>query len=90
MRDVMIRNTRSQVDVRAPGSHGCDAAVGSEREVEEASCYQELSRLIQEVPKATAHIIGWRCVTYCPPGRVCTAARLPPARNTPLPRSKRG
>ena len=49
MRDVMIRNTRSQVDVRLPARTAVTLQL--DPSVEEASCYQELSRLIQEVHK---------------------------------------
>jgi superfamily II DNA or RNA helicase len=49
MRDVMIRNTRSQVDVRLPPRTAVTLQL--DPSVEEASCYQELSRLIQEVHK---------------------------------------
>jgi superfamily II DNA or RNA helicase len=49
MRDVMIRNTRSQVDVRLPPRTAVTLQL--DPSVEEASCYQELSRLIQQVHK---------------------------------------
>jgi SNF2 family DNA or RNA helicase len=49
MRDVMIRNTRSQVDVRLPPRTAVTLQL--DPSVEEASCYQELSGLIQEVHK---------------------------------------
>ena len=49
MRDVMIRNTRAQVDVRLPPRTAVTLQLNPS--VEEASCYQELSRLIQEVHK---------------------------------------
>ena len=49
MRDVMIRNTRSQVDVRLPPRTAVTLQL--DPSVEEASCYQELSRLIQEAHK---------------------------------------
>jgi superfamily II DNA or RNA helicase len=47
MRDVMIRNTRSQVDVRLPRRTAMTLQL--DPSVEEGSCYQELSSLIQKV-----------------------------------------
>lgn len=46
MRDVMIRNTRSLVDVRLPARHAVTLRLdpGSE----EASCYEELSRRLRQ------------------------------------------
>jgi superfamily II DNA or RNA helicase len=46
MRDVMIRNTRSLVDVRLPLRHA--VTVRLDPEAEEAEAYAELNRLIQE------------------------------------------
>ena len=46
MRDVMIRNTRSLVDVRLPPRHAVTLRL--EAGEEEAACYQELSRLVQQ------------------------------------------
>ncbi|MBS1794002.1 MAG: DEAD/DEAH box helicase family protein [Acidobacteria bacterium] len=45
MRDVMIRNTRSLVDVRLPPRHA--ATLKLEPTAEEAECYGELNRLIR-------------------------------------------
>src|SRR2546425_4698113 len=45
MRDVMIRNTRSLVDVRLPPRHATTLRL--EPLAEEAACYQELTRLVQ-------------------------------------------
>lgn len=46
MRDVMIRNTRSLVDVRLPSRHA--VTVRLDPEAEEAGAYAELNRLVQE------------------------------------------
>jgi superfamily II DNA or RNA helicase len=46
MRDVMIRNTRSLVDVRLPPRHATTLRL--EPSEEEAICYQELTRLVQQ------------------------------------------
>src|SRR5712691_544199 len=46
MRDVMGRNTRSLVDVHLPPRHATTLRL--EPTEEEAACYQELSRLVQE------------------------------------------
>src|SRR3989441_8596009 len=46
MRDVMIRNTRALVDVHLPPRHATTLRL--EPTEEEAACYQELSRLVQE------------------------------------------
>jgi SNF2 family DNA or RNA helicase len=46
MRDVMIRNTRSLVDVRLPLRHA--VTVRLDPEAEEAKAYAELNRLVQE------------------------------------------
>jgi superfamily II DNA or RNA helicase len=46
MRDVMIRNTRSLVDVRLPPRHA--VTVRLEPGAEEAEAYAELNRLVQE------------------------------------------
>ncbi len=46
MRDVMIRNTRSLVDVRLPPRHASTILLDPNEE--EAALYQELSRLVQE------------------------------------------
>jgi superfamily II DNA or RNA helicase len=46
MRDAMIRNTRAQVDVRLPQRTA--VTLRAEPTVEEASCYEDLSGLIQE------------------------------------------
>ena len=46
MRDVMIRNTRSLVDVRLPPRHA--VTVRLDPEAEEAEAYAELNRLVQE------------------------------------------
>lgn len=51
MRDVMIRNTRSLVDVHLPPRHATTLRL--EPSSDEAACYQELSRLIQQ-----AHMQG--------------------------------
>jgi SNF2 family DNA or RNA helicase len=45
MRDVMIRNTRSLVDVRLPPRHASTIVLDPSEK--EAACYQELSRLAQ-------------------------------------------
>lgn len=45
MRDVMIRNTRSLVDVRLPPRHASTILIDPSEQ--EAACYQELSRLAQ-------------------------------------------
>lgn len=50
MRDVMIRNTRSLVDVRLPLRHA--ATILLEAGEQEAACYQELWRLVQEIHRA--------------------------------------
>jgi SNF2 family DNA or RNA helicase len=47
MRDVMIRNTRSLVDVRLPPRHAITLRLDAGPE--ETACYQELSRLVGEV-----------------------------------------
>jgi superfamily II DNA or RNA helicase len=47
MRDVMIRNTRALVDVHLPPRHATTLRL--EPTADEAACYQELSRLVQEV-----------------------------------------
>ena len=53
MRDVMIRNTRSLVDVKLPPRHATTLRL--EPREEEATGYQELSRLIQQAhEKASA------------------------------------
>ncbi|MGH9839371.1 MAG: DEAD/DEAH box helicase [Blastocatellia bacterium] len=53
MRDVMIRNTRSLVDVKLPPRHA--TTLRPEPREEEAACYQELSQMVQEThAKATA------------------------------------
>ncbi len=49
MRDVMIRNTRSLVDVKLPPRHATTLRL--EPTKEEAACYAELSRLVQEAHK---------------------------------------
>src|SRR2546423_1476943 len=46
MRDVMIRNTRSLVDVHLPPRHATTLRL--EPNAEEAACYQELTRLVRE------------------------------------------
>jgi superfamily II DNA or RNA helicase len=46
MRDVMIRNTRSLVDVKLPPRHA--ATMRLEPREEEAACYRDLSQLVQE------------------------------------------
>ena len=46
MRDVMIRNTRSLVDVHLPPRHATTLRL--EPSAEEAACYQELTRLVQQ------------------------------------------
>ncbi len=46
MRDVMIRNTRSLVDVKLPSRHATTLRL--EPREEEAACYRELSQLVQE------------------------------------------
>ena len=46
MRDVMIRNTRSLVDVKLPPRHATTLRLDPSEE--EAACYTELSRLVQE------------------------------------------
>ena len=46
MRDVMIRNTRSLVDVKLPPRHATTLRLDASPE--EAACYAELSRLVQE------------------------------------------
>ncbi len=47
MRDVMIRNTRSAVDVRLPKRHALTLRLAPG--AGEGVCYQELNRLVQEV-----------------------------------------
>jgi SNF2 family DNA or RNA helicase len=47
MRDVMIRNTRSLVDVRLPPRHALTIRV--EPSADEIACYEELSRLIRQM-----------------------------------------
>ena len=46
MRDVMIRNTRSLVDVHLPPRHATTLRL--QPTAEESACYQELTRLVQE------------------------------------------
>src|SRR5262249_39900968 len=46
MRDVMIRNPRSLVDVHLPPRHATTLRL--EPSAEEAACYQELTRLVRE------------------------------------------
>src|SRR5256714_9898323 len=46
MRDVMIRNPRSLVDVPLPPRHATTLRL--EPNAEEAACYQELTRLVRE------------------------------------------
>lgn len=50
MRDVMIRNTRSLVDVRLPPRHA--VTVRLDPPEEEAACYGELTRLVQEAHRS--------------------------------------
>jgi len=50
MRDVMIRNTRSQVDVRLPPRTAVTLRV--EAGGEEAACYQEVTRLVRKAHSA--------------------------------------
>ncbi len=50
MRDVMIRNTRSLVEVKLPPRHATTLRL--EPSAEEAACYGELSRLVQEAHQA--------------------------------------
>ncbi|MDQ3667951.1 MAG: SNF2-related protein [Acidobacteriota bacterium] len=50
MRDVMIRNTRSAVDVRLPLRHA--ATIMLEPNEPEATCYEQLSGLVQEAHRA--------------------------------------
>ena len=50
MRDVMIRNTRSLVDVKLPPRHATTLRLDPSEE--EAACYAELSRLVQEAHKS--------------------------------------
>ncbi len=52
MRDVMIRNTRSLVDVRLPTRHAVTLRLAAS--AEEAACYAELSRLIQSEHQGTS------------------------------------
>ncbi|MFN0088568.1 MAG: DEAD/DEAH box helicase [Blastocatellia bacterium] len=53
MRDVMIRNTRSLVDVKLPSRHATTLRLDPREE--EAACYRELSHLVQEAhQKATS------------------------------------
>jgi len=55
MRDVMIRNTRSQVDVRLPPRTAVTLWVNPAPD--EAACYEELSRLVQESHQdASSHL----------------------------------
>lgn len=51
MRDVMIRNTRSMVDVRLPSRHA--ATLRLDAGEEERSCYQTLDELVREVYAAS-------------------------------------
>ena len=46
MRDVMIRNTRSLVDVRLPLRHAVTMRL--DPHAEESACYRELNRLVQQ------------------------------------------
>jgi superfamily II DNA or RNA helicase len=48
MRDVMIRNTRSVVDVRLPARHA--ATIKVDPSPEERDCYEALSRLLRDLP----------------------------------------
>ena len=52
MRDVMIRNTRALVDVHLPPRHATTLRL--EPTADEAACYQELSRLVQEAYQHSA------------------------------------
>ncbi len=60
MRDVMIRNTRSLVDVRLPPRHA--VTVRLDPAAEEADAYAELNRLMQETyaNETTAHRLALR------------------------------
>lgn len=49
MRDVMVRNTRALVDVRLPPRRA--STLIAEPSPEELECYQELSRLLRDLPE---------------------------------------
>lgn len=75
MRDVMIRNTRSLVDVRLPLRHA--VTVRLDPTAEEAEAYTELNRLVQETYAAQAmpHRLALRHLLSSAGSTPATAAR---------------
>jgi superfamily II DNA or RNA helicase len=75
MRDVMIRNTRSLVDVRLPPRHA--VTVRLDPAAEEAEAYAELNRLVQETyaEETTAHRLALRHLLSSAGSTPATAAR---------------
>lgn len=75
MRDVMIRNTRSLVDVRLPLRHA--VTVRLDPEAEEAGAYAELNRLVQEAyaDETVSHRLALRHLLSSAGSTPATAAR---------------
>lgn len=75
MRDVMIRNTRSLVDVRLPLRHA--VTVRRDPETSEAEAYAELNRLMQETyaHETTAHRLALKHLLSSAGSTPATAAR---------------
>jgi superfamily II DNA or RNA helicase len=75
MRDVMIRNTRSLVDVRLPSRHA--VTVRLDPETEEAEAYAELNRLMQEAyaNETASHRLALRHLLSSAGSTPATAAR---------------
>nr|MBA3766523.1 DEAD/DEAH box helicase [Acidobacteriota bacterium] len=75
MRDVMIRNTRSLVDVRLPLRHA--VTVRLDAESEESEAYAELNRLVQEsyASENTSHRLALRHLLSSAGSTPATAAR---------------
>ena len=75
MRDVMIRNTRSLVDVHLPPRHA--VTVRLDPPAEEAEAYAELNRLVQETyaDETTAHRLALRHLLSSAGSTPATAAR---------------
>jgi superfamily II DNA or RNA helicase len=75
IRDVMIRNTRSLVDVRLPLRHA--VTVRLDAEAEEAEAYAELNRLVQDsyASENTSHRLALRHLLSSAGSTPATAAR---------------
>jgi len=75
MRDVMIRNTRSLVDVRLPPRHAVTIRLNPA--AEEADAYAELNRLMRETyaNETTAHRLALRHLLSSAGSTPATAAR---------------